>query len=267
MTNLPHIKFYNKSSNGDETDDGMPVEIIDLAPIISDNEAMSSWAKHLRNLYCEDDKIDSYRDGIGKTRSEYLAEMVFPDLPMTISGDFSEIIVSDYIEYVLNYYVPKYRYKNKINRNISTPGVDCIGFKYADINRVSQDDELITCEVKASLSSKDDSTLQSAIDDSENDYILKTPESLNAIKQRLLNDNKQNEAKKIARFQNPIDQPYKFITAAVAVHSNDNWSDEVVTNANAGSHLNKDNLYLFVIKGDLLMDLAKNLYKKACDEA
>jgi hypothetical protein len=45
------------------------------------------------------------RSGTGKTRQEYLKDLVFPDKttksgPTTMSGDFGEIVVSDYVEYI-----------------------------------------------------------------------------------------------------------------------------------------------------------------------
>lgn len=263
-----HIKFYNKLSSTEKTQDGVLVDIIDIVPVIDELDTMSNWAKHLRNLYCEDSKIDEYISGTGKTKSEYLNSLVFPGKSFIISGDFAETLVADYIEFILNYYVPRNKFLHKgANRNTSPMGIDVIGFKIQNIDLPNIVDEMVTCEVKASLVGRKKKTLQNAIDDSIKDVSLRNAESLNAIKRRLIDGNNMEDAKKVERFQNPDDNPYRLITSAIAVHSNHNWDNVVITKSNCNDHPNKGNLYLFVIKGDCLMDLAKKLYTIACDEA
>ena len=67
---------------------------------------MSAWAKHFRNHYCQDEMIDIFRKGTQYSRKEFLEKLIFPSKtsrpgPSTCSGDFAEILICDYFEYVL----------------------------------------------------------------------------------------------------------------------------------------------------------------------
>ncbi len=69
----------------------------------------------------------------------------------TMSGDFSEILIADYIEYILNYIVPRVRYRQKFNRNTSTQGSDLIGYKVESIETNSINDEMLIVEEKLEI--------------------------------------------------------------------------------------------------------------------
>jgi hypothetical protein len=101
---------------------------------------------------------------------------------------------------------------------------------------------------------------------------------LNYIKQRFVWGNKADEANKVARFQSPIDQPYKEFRAAAAVFSSIGYDEASIQATNAKSikikktamtikHPHHDNLKMIVVKGDDLMALVHNLYQRAADEA
>lgn len=125
------------------TADGKPIKVFSFNYDSSDAETMSAWAKHFRNHYCPDEKIDFLRKGTGLSKKDYLLTLKFPDQtvtpgPSVRSGDFSEILISDYLEYILNYWVPRTRYSNKINRNSSPMGSDIIGFKLFDSNETKR---------------------------------------------------------------------------------------------------------------------------------
>lgn len=73
--------------------------------------------------------------GTGMRHAEYVRDVLFPDGkvapgPSTRSGDFAEILVADYIEFVLGYWCPRDRYKGRFNHNDSTKGADIIGFRF-----------------------------------------------------------------------------------------------------------------------------------------
>ena len=44
-----------------------------------DEAVLSAWAKHFRNHYCLDSKIDNLRRGYKYSRAEYLNKIKFPD--------------------------------------------------------------------------------------------------------------------------------------------------------------------------------------------
>lgn len=115
------------------TCEGKQIVIYEIV-IQNDESVLNSWAKHLREHYCADSEMDVLRAGYGFKRDEYLAKIKFPDAninpgPSVRSGDFTEILIADYVQYVLDYIVPRTRYDRKVNRNSSTMGSDLIGYK------------------------------------------------------------------------------------------------------------------------------------------
>lgn len=233
---------------------------------LKDEDILSSWATHFRNHYCKDEDIDDLRDGFGLSRSEYLKQIKFPESPSIISGDFSEILVADYLEYIQNYIIPRTRYLDKINKDTSPNGTDIIGFKLRNGDRsISPDDTLITCEVKGHLVTTRKDSIQNAVNHAKKDE-LRLAESLNAIRQKLRYLGESEKEQLVRRYQNRIDRPYKKITSAFVVHSHSTWEDELVC-INEIDTNGVENLCIYSIKGDNLMDLARELYRRASNEA
>lgn len=233
---------------------------------------LSEWAKHFRNHYCFDSEIDYWRRGIKCSRSEYLNNIKFPDPkaapgPSIRSGDFGEVLVADFLEYLLGYWVPRTRYGDKTIRNESTKGSDIIGFHIVTDGKASSQDQLAIFEAKAQFSGKKPKAkLQEAVDGSAKD-INRKAESLNAIKQRLHNRNEFDEAVKIERFQNEIDYPYKEVYGAVALFDSALFDGGTNTSTDCSTHPYSDRLTLLIFKGDQMMPLVHELYRRAADEA
>jgi predicted RNA-binding protein with EMAP domain len=261
-----HLNWLVKSSTRLQTKDGHEVNIFDLLHS-TDDETLSLWAKHLRNHYCRDNDIDEFRKPTGLSRKEYLMQLKLPDRGPILSGDFSEILIADYIQFCLNYIVPRTRYDRKINKNTPSHGIDILAFRILNQKKDSTNDKLLTCEVKAALQKNKSNTLIKAIEDSKKDFTIRKPESLNAMRQRLKDRNRQSEVEIVDRFQNYADRPYMEISGAACVHSNHTWQNDVVTQTNVNEHPNQDNLFLMVIKGEQLMDLVHKLFRRAADEA
>ncbi len=250
------------------TSEGKQINVYEL--VIQDDESiLNSWAKRLREHYCADCEIDVLRAGFGLERNEYLKTIKFPDArispgPSVRSGDFTEILVADYVQYVLDYIVPRTRYDRKVNRNSSTMGSDLIGYKCG--NKISSNDELIVFEVKAKASDVPPSSevrLQKAIDDSNKD-VVRLAETLNAVAQRLIDRRDFEEAKQVQRFQNSSDNPYRRTYAAAAVHSNMSYSETALKTVSTLHHADPD-LRLIVIHCDKLMDFIHKMYGRACE--
>lgn len=256
---LVYKKWFRESDEQIQTADSKEVKIVYFLHQ-DDEEVLNLWSKHFREHYIKDEDIDDACAPMGLSRRKYLEDIKFPSKPHIRSGEFSEILVADYVEFVLNYIVPRTRYNNKINRNTSPHGVDVIAFKYVGENE-DRNDELLTCEIKATLSSKNTESFQKAVDDSKKDYETRLPEALNAMRQRLKEQGNIDLVKKIERFQNITSHPYKEITGAVLVCSNECWSEECINTTDA-THPNS-NQFLLVIKGDSLMSLVNRLYELA----
>ena len=266
-----HIDWFQDTGKRLTTSDGKTIEIWEFQQK-NDPTILSAWAKHFRNHYCLDSEIDDLRSGTGYTRAEYLCELKFPDErvkpgPSIRSGDFGEILVADYLEYLLEYWVPRLRYGDKAIRNESTKGCDIIGIKEVSIGKESKDDTLAIFEVKAQLAGrKATPRLQDAVDGSTNDK-TRRGESLNAIKQRLYEKNERKHARRIERFQNPADKPYKELYGAAAIFSEQVYDENVIASTKTANHSNPRALRLIVIYGKDLMQLVHDLYRRAADES
>ena len=126
-----HIKWLVNTGETLTTANDKTVEIWEFRHE-ENAEVLSAWAKHFRNHYCLDSEIDYYRRGYNQTRAEYLNNIKFPDSsvapgPSIRAGDFGEVLVADYLQYILGYWVPRTRYADKTIRNESTKGCDIIG--------------------------------------------------------------------------------------------------------------------------------------------
>jgi len=271
----PHLSFLEKLEQELQTSNGKTVEVWELRHK-DDDVILSAWAKHFRQHYCKDSDIDRLRKGTNKTRKDFLNAVKFPDSkikpgPSTRAGDFGEILVSDFLEFIENCEVLSKvtRYSNKINRNSSPQGCDVIGFRFEKEYGQNSLDELVVYEVKAKFTGTAEyaeDRLQEAIEDSGKDE-SRIGTSLNAMKQRFIENRMENEAEKVERFQNIKDNPYKMANGAVAFVCNNNYSNSIATNADTSKHPRKNNLRLIIIKGENMMTLVHELYRRAADEA
>lgn len=272
MTELPdHLSFLKKCEFSLKTSDQHNIEVWEL--IVTEEDDLTNWAKHFRECYCLDHEIDMLRDGTGLSRANYLKELVFPDQmlrpgPSIRAGDFAELLIADYLEFMMHYWVPRGKFAEKESRNESAKGVDVLGIKAVDINKESIDDVLLTFEVKAQLTNtKYKNRLQTAIDDSSKDYFRQAA-TLNAIKRRLMHTEQSDKVSLVQRFQNPTDNPYKYLSGAAAVLSDDAYDELAITKSSSViKHENAKNLQLIVIRGTNLMQFVHALYERAAHEA
>lgn len=237
-----------------------------------DDACLSEWAFKFRQCYCPDSQLDLLREGTGKSRAEYLLDLVFPDQtrapgPGVRSGDFAELLIADFVEFLLGYWVPRDKYAEKGSRNESVKGVDIVGFKWRHEDQHHADDEMLTFEVKAQLrGGKYDERLQVAVDDSAKDY-LRAGQTLAAMKRTFLNNGDRRAMKVVQRFQNAADRPYLLLSGAAAVLSDEAFDAAGLSTTSTAKHNNARGLRLVVVRGEGLMDLAHALYQRAADEA
>lgn len=268
----PHVAWLTNTGNKVLTSDKKAIELWEFKHT-PDSTVLSAWAKHFRNQYCRDDEIDSLRSGTGLSRKDYLRTVVFPDPvvapgPSIRAGDFAEVLVADYLEYLLKFWVPRPRYDNRVVRNTSTPGTDILGFRMSDKSGVpSPKDVLAIYEVKAQFTgTKLLARLQDAVDGSAKDVIRKS-ETLNAIKRRLIEKKLALEARKVERFQNQVDRPYREEFGAAACLSSNLVDHDQLRLTKCAHHPFRKHLKLVVMSGSLLMDLVSKLFDVAANES
>jgi hypothetical protein len=266
-----HLDWLFDTGERRTTACGREVEIWALEPKGGD-AILSAWAWHFRQHYIADADLPAMVDGTGLSNADYLRTILLPDVKVTPgpslrSGDFGEILIADYIEFVLGYWCPReLRYQDRWNRNDSTKGCDVIGFKFGADGAEDPGDELFIFESKSGMTKNEAHRLQDAIDDSIKDK-LREGMSLNAIKRRFLDRGAIAEADRVKRFQNQADKPFRRINGAAAILDEDVFAETDLTAADASAHPNAGNLRLIVIRGPSLMKLVHALYERAADEA
>ncbi|MFA6971879.1 MAG: Hachiman antiphage defense system protein HamA [Gallionella sp.] len=267
-----YLSILTKCAKPLITSDGRRIDVWELNVPPTD-DYLGLWASNFRQHYCSDAEIDELRDGTGLSRTEYLTQLVFPDKsaapgPGIRAGDFAELLVSDYVEHLLGYWVPRGKYAEKSSRDESVKGVDILGFRLTTPMSPAATDTLLAFEVKAQLSDgKYTGRLQTAIDDSSKDY-LRRAMTLNATKRRLRQADQHDRALVVQRFQNISDHPYVYRSGAAAVLSDSAYDETSLQMATkVAGHQNAGNLELIVIRGKELMKLVHILYERAADEA
>ncbi|WP_057266665.1 Hachiman antiphage defense system protein HamA [Acidovorax sp. Root219] len=262
-----------------QTASGDQVEVYELQIDTNNKLMLKAWAKHFREHYCLDDHIDELMSGTPqKTRAEYLIAQKFPDAnsnfgPQTRAGDFAEILLSDVVESLLGYWVPRTRYRDKKVKNESAKGTDVVGIKFhsGGPSKPSAYDALITVETKAHLSkSTKGNRLQDAVDDAQKDDVLgqfRVAESLNAMKQRFIEQGKGKETKSVARFQHPHKNPYIQDIGASALFCTTFYKDTEVAQVSTSKHRPGSRFKLIVVHGQDMMKFVHELYDRAANEA
>ncbi|MBA4823404.1 DUF1837 domain-containing protein [Pantoea ananatis] len=264
-----HLEGLNLRSSGLKTVEGHTINVWEFTPP-TDPMFLDSWALHFRRQYCSDKELPELLNGTGMTVEQYLKAYIFPDKtrppgPSIRSGDFAEFLISDYLEFMLNLWVPREKYAEKASNNESVKGVDIMGFHQLDAATAVPGDALYAFEVKASLSGATyGGQLQNAVNDGSSDQHIRLAVTLNATKRRFIREGKTLEVNRISRFQNPTDNPYKYFSGAVAVLCNTAFNEEELAKTLANAHSNAEALYLMVVRSDLQMQLVHELYERAC---
>lgn len=276
-----HLEWLVDTGERLKTADGREVEVWEFRHQ-DDDDVLSAWAKHFRNHYCLDTEIDLMRGK--RSRKDYLNDIKFPCQtsklgPGIRAGDFGEILVADYLQWILDFWVPRVRWGSKVVRDESPKGSDVIGFRFHKKNEISSKDVLSVFETKTKFSKgSGKNRLQDAINDSAKDHI-RIDESLNYIKQKLFDQNELEQTKLIERFQSPVDLPYQEYYGVAVLFTDDQFRSSEISNADTrkipksakskefAPHPNGDQLALLVIRGADMMSLVNELYRRAADEA
>ncbi|WP_367007349.1 Hachiman antiphage defense system protein HamA [Streptococcus sp. ZY19097] len=250
------------------TDEGKQIEVFHL-DIKDEPEIFEEWAKQFRRNYCSDDELNEMILAMNTSSKEYLKNFKLPSDSgiglSTMSGDFGEILVSDYLQYIEEYVVPRTRYDSKVNKDTSTQGSDVLGYKQDSLNAAN--DEIVVIEVKSSASNSSSSEaknkLQEAINHSDKDF-ERFSTSIVASYLRLKKSN-IDQANIVERFLNITDNPFNVIYGAVAVHSNQSYDIDVIKTVVSKNHRDYQKLRLLVIHSNELMKFIRELYSKASE--
>lgn len=140
--------------------EGIPTRCFRLV-IPNDDEKLDAWALHLRRHYIRDDELMQECDCTCMDPAQYLQEYSVPSKdtrlgPSCRSGDFGEIVISDILQFLEGYDVPRYKQWRRVDKDQSGPGSDIIAYR---IDRASAtpnpNDELHAIEVKTGATKQD----------------------------------------------------------------------------------------------------------------
>lgn len=117
-----------------------------------DEDALDEWALHIRRHYVRDKELADRCRARNERLDIYLPRRVVPSESRIRTGDFAEILISDILEYLCRYAVPRYKQCGRPDKNSSEHGTDVIAYRTLDCGKASNDDELLAFEVKSDAS-------------------------------------------------------------------------------------------------------------------
>ena len=232
-----------------------------------DESVLDDWALHIRKNYIDDDQLLDDASINDMSVEQYLKEYVIPQKedelgPTARSGDITEIIVADLLEFVFNYSVPRYKMKNRSGKANSQQGTDVIAYKFYNSDKFpNEKDELIAVEVKGVLSSDTYDPIKSAIKDSQKDD-HRLARSIDYCRKRLQELGATEESNEVKRFLLKPDNNYKLSFAAAAVSSRETVDDVIVLDVLGEDLEIRSGQKIFYIHGKKLMELAHNIYER-----
>lgn len=233
----------------------------------ADEELLDDWALHIRRNYIEDDMLLDDATINGMTVEQYLKEFIIPQKGEPFgatarSGDIGEIIISDLLEFILEYSVPRYKMKNRSGKNNSQQGTDIIAYKFCRADRTpSENDELVAAEVKCKLTKTDYSVLEDAIKHSGKDT-HRLARSVDYCRKRLRELGHVAEMQEIVRFLNKTEKNYKVTYVAAGINSCESVDSPIELSVLDNQLGIKSGQKIFFIHGRKLMDLTHNLFER-----
>lgn len=226
-----------------------------------DESRLDSWALHVRRHYMRDDELSKHVDFFGLALDEYLQASVIPDVPQIRSGDFTEIVISDLLQFVEGYEVPRYKQHARKDKNASEHGADVIAYKLNDPDTPCDEDELLTVEVKSRCSSTDlKGGISEAAEDSPRD-ISRRAINLDYYSRCSLRDGDMRTAKEMRRFLDAGEHPF-VSTFGMGVVAGIKDAKKHLAKFDAGSLCIESGRTVFIIHGTKLMDLVNEVYDR-----
>lgn len=250
---------------------GVPTKCYELRWKV-DEAALDSWALHVRRHYIRDDELRKDCEMFDNTAKSYLQTFCIPTRygsdrlgPITRSGDFAEIIISDMLQFIEGFIVPRYKQIGRTNPNISDSGSDVIGYKVADPSLPRFDDRLVVVEVKSKLTRPVDlaDTIKKAAKDSKKDGVddrFRVGLSLRAIAKKSRDVEDRITEAECRRFLRRAECPYILQRGSAAVVSLDELGD--LSELPIDSLGLSENERLIIVHGSKLMDLVHSIFDR-----
>lgn len=248
-------------------EDGVPLECYRLDYHI-DDAVFAEWALYLRQHYESDEELTESLSTTGLPVEEYLRKYVIPqkDDPFgstSRSNDFTEIMVSDLLEFLHDYTVPRCKQNNRSGKTQSEHGTDILAYKYqTSYKKPSKKDELLAVEVKSGIASDSYAPIINAVNDSHKYDEVRHSLTLNYYRKKLRSMNKIKQANEIERFQKKSEYDYIITYIATGIISKETIADNIIAGIKGNDLQLRQNNKVFLVHGKKLMDLVHCIYER-----
>lgn len=248
-------------------EDGAPISCYRLDYAVED-DVFCEWALHLRQHYESDDELKESLRITGMTVEEYLRTYVIPQKsdafgPTSRSNDFTEVMISDLLEFIHGFTIPRCKQRNRSGKNQSEHGTDILAYKYVkSFETPDIKDELLAIEVKAGLSSDKYDPIGNAVADSKAYDEVRHAHTLNYYRKKLQSINNEQQANEVARFQQKSENDYLITYVAAAIISRDQIANDIVLGLRGDDLKLRHNNKIFLVHGKKLMTLAHEIFER-----
>ena len=178
-----------------------------------------------------------------------------------MGGDFAEIMISDLLQFVEGYEVPRYKQHGRTDKNSSEHGSDVIAYKITDPEKPNASDELLAIEVKSRSASTDlTGAISEASKDSKKDR-SRVAMTLSYYSMRSLKSGDRQTSAELRRFLKASEHPFieSFGIGAVVGVKN---AKRQLDGRDASEFLINQNDRVFIIHKNHLMDLIREVYSR-----
>jgi len=132
--NAPGYIKWLISEQSVRLEDGIAISCYKLDYSI-DDDLFDEWALHIRRHYESDDELKESLIATSLSIEEYLKTFVIPQKsdpfgPTSRSNDFTEIMISDLVEFINGYTVPRCKQDNRSGKTNSAHGTDILAYKF-----------------------------------------------------------------------------------------------------------------------------------------
>lgn len=233
----------------------------------SDDTALDAWALHMRRHYIGDKKLKFICEQRREKPETYLPRVVIPeekDPRHVRNGDFAEILISDVLEYLLQYAVPRYKQCGRKDKNTSEHGTDVIAYQINEPRGKTNTDRLLAVEVKSDASGTTEKQflqrVKKATDDSKKDP-NRVPMTLDYMIDQAINAEDFRIRDELIRFTDKGGLTFETVYGSAVITSYGTPNYVLSGKSPSEMNLRKDEL-LIIVHAQKFTELINSLYNR-----
>lgn len=265
--NAPKYINWFVSENAVTFEDSVPLSCYKL-DYKTDETVFDEWALHIRRHYESDSELKDSLSATGMSIEQYLRTYIIPQKSDPLgatsrSNDFTEIMISDLLEFVQGYTVPRCKQDNRSGKSNSEHGTDILAYRYHNAGKTpNPKDELVAVEVKAGLSSDSYDPIEEAVTHSQKYDTVRHAHTLNFYRKHFLQKQQVRQAEEIARFQQKSEHDFVLSYIAAAIISREDIPKNVISGIKGQDLMLQKDRQVFLVHGKTLMSLAHEIYER-----